>query len=251
MTPWSPVRNHPLMNASALALGLFAYPRMTWGPRTTISPVAPAATGSPRSSTTLISGPAAGPTVPGFRARGGSGLLDIWCAASVIPYDSITGARKTASSSPITLIGSADEDERTKRSRLAFTTSWFLPARLSIAWCIVGTPVYQVGFTSPSQPKNLSALNPLLQHTSPPTDRGASSPVISPWIWKSGMMQRPRSSGVNWRVAPMCRAEAQMLRWARGTILGRDVVPDVWRTSAMSSGDGSAAVRAAQIGRAS
>ena len=54
---------------------------------------APAGTVSPDVSTIRISGPPDGPTVPGFRVPGGSGLLAIWCAASVIPYASIIGTR--------------------------------------------------------------------------------------------------------------------------------------------------------------
>ncbi len=78
---------------------------------------------------TRTSGPAAIPTVPGLRVPGGSGLLDIWCAASVMPYDSITGAPKTSSSSLMTCGGSEDEDERMKRSGFALITSAFLAAR--------------------------------------------------------------------------------------------------------------------------
>ena len=44
-------------------------------------------------------GPPLGPTVPGLRAPGGSGLLAIWCAASVMPYASTTGTPNTRSSS--------------------------------------------------------------------------------------------------------------------------------------------------------
>src|SRR5262245_2059395 len=127
-----------------------------------------------------ISGPPLGPTVPGLRAPGGSGLLAIWCAASVIPYASITGAPNVCSSSLITWGGSDDDDERTKRSGLALITSVFLLARATIAWCIVGTAVYQVGCVSPIQPKNLSALKPGVQQTSPPTESGARMPAIRP-----------------------------------------------------------------------
>ena len=34
----------------------------------------------------------------------------------------------------------------------------------------------------------------------------------------------------------MFSAVAQTLRWSRGTSLGREVVPEVWRRRAMSSG---------------
>ena len=54
--------------------------------------------------------------------------------------------------------GSDDEHERMKRSLLAFTTSALSFALARMSWCIVGTPVYQVGSTSRIQPKNLDAL---------------------------------------------------------------------------------------------
>ena len=182
------------------------------------------------------SGPAAMPTVPGLRTRGGSGFAAIWCAASVIPYDSTSGAPNTSSISRITCVGIADDDERMKRSGLAAITALLLAARPRIAWCIVGTAVYQVGRASSIQPKNLSALKPGVQHTWPPADSGARIPAISPWMWNSGMMFRPRSVGESARNSRMLRAEAQTLRCESGTIFGRDVVPEVCSTSATSSG---------------
>ncbi len=55
-------------------------------------------------------------------------------------------------------------------------------------------------------------------------------------MWKSGMMLRQRSAGERASVAPMWRAEARRFFWLRGTIFGREVVPEVCRTSATSSG---------------
>ena len=49
-----------------------------------------------------------------------------------------------------------------------------------MAWCIVGTPVYHVGFTSSSHAKNFNALKPGEQYTSPPAYSGAESAAISP-----------------------------------------------------------------------
>ncbi len=54
------------------------------------------------------------------------------------------------------------------------------------------------------------------------------------------MMTRQRSCGVNASVAAMFCAEAARLRWRSGTILGREVVPEVCSTSATSSGPGCA-----------
>jgi len=59
--------------------------------------------------------------------------------------------------------GSEAELERTKRSRARPTLSALREARARIAWCMVGTAVYQVGFASSSQAKKRSALKPGLQ----------------------------------------------------------------------------------------
>ena len=56
------------------------------------------------------------PTEPGRRAPGGSGLEAIWCAASVIPYASSTGAPNVSSNSSMTCGGSEALQERMKRS---------------------------------------------------------------------------------------------------------------------------------------
>ena len=49
------------------------------------------------------------------------------------------------------------------------------------------------------------------------------------------MMLRHRSAGVRLKVAAICRAEAMTLAWRKGTIFGRDVVPDVCSSSARSA----------------
>ena len=53
-------------------------------------------------------------------------------------------------------------------------------------------------------------------------------------MWNSGMMFRPRSAGVNCSVVRMLRAEAARLPTLSGTILGREVVPEVCSTMPMS-----------------
>jgi hypothetical protein len=131
--------------------------------------------------------------------------------------------------------GRDDEDERMKRSSAASTISLLRGARASIAWCMVGTAVYQVGSASASQPKNFSALKPGVHTTLAPALRLARIAAMSPWMWNSGMTFRQRSPGVSARVVRMLRADAQRFLWLSGTILGRDVVPDVCRTSATSS----------------
>ena len=56
-----------------------------------------------------------------------------------------------------------------------------------------------------------------------------------PWMWKSGMTVNERSAAVRCSDVAMFWAEAARFRWRSGTIFGRDVVPDVWSTSASSS----------------
>ena len=170
-----------------------------------------------------------------MRRAGGSGLLAIWCAASVMPYASMSGALKTASSSAMTCGGIDDDDERTKRNGLSRITSALPAARERMVWCIVGTAVYQLGLHSFIQPKNLSALNPGVTKIWLPTAMGASTPAIRPWMWKSGMMCSSTSSSVSCKVRLMLRADAHTFRCDSGTILGRDVVPDVCKINATSS----------------
>src|SRR4051812_31270652 len=101
---------------------------------------------------------------------------------------------------------------------------------------MVGTAVYQVGLASRIQAKNLSALKPGVQKRQPPAESGASRPAIKPWMWNSGMITSPTSLGPSPSVLITLNAEAHTLRWLSGTILGRDVVPEVCRINAMSSG---------------
>src|ERR671925_608098 len=114
-----------------------------------------------------------------------------------------------------------------KRSFVFARISLLRSARGRIAWCMVGTAVYQEGFASSSHAKNLSALKPGVQTTAAPAASDDDTAAINPWIWNSGMMLRQMSWGVSDSVATMCRAEAHTLACASGTILGRDVVPEV------------------------
>lgn len=109
-------------------------------------------------------------------------------------------------------------------------------ARARIAWCIVGTAVYQVGRCSSSQRQKRAAWKPGVATTLAPAARDDRVAAIRPWMWNSGMTFRQRSPGPSCSVAPMWAAEAHRLRWLRGTILGREVVPEVCSTSATSSG---------------
>ena len=56
-----------------------------------------------------------------------------------------------------------------------------------------------------------------------------------------------RSAGDNFKEVCMCSADAATLDCNRGTILGRDVVPDVCNISAMSSAVGSLVAGVAAI----
>src|SRR5690349_14369586 len=102
---------------------------------------------------------------------------------------------------------------------------------------MVGTAVYQVGFTSSSQAKKRSALKPGVHDTAAPAPSDDKVAAISPWMWNSGMMLRQRSFAFSESEAAMWRAEAARLAVDSGTILGRAVVPDVCSTSAPSSPD--------------
>ena len=97
-----------------------------------------------------------------------------------MPYASITGAPNTSSSSAITCGGSEAEEDRMKRSLAARACSGCARIRIRIAWCMVGTAVYQVGFTSPSSSANLNALKPGVQHTAALAESDAVTAAISP-----------------------------------------------------------------------
>src|SRR5882757_10082556 len=130
--------------------------------------------------------------------------------------------------------GSDAEDERMKRRLAARALSALRPSRARMVWCMVGTAVYQVGFTSSSQAKKRSALKPGVQLTDAPEASDDRTAAIRPWMWNSGMMLRQRSLGFSASAPPMWRAEAARLAADRGTILGRAVVPDVCSTRAVS-----------------
>src|SRR3954454_5293466 len=148
----------------------------------TTSPVSPGLKSSPASSMIATSGPAATPTEPGLRARGGSGFEAIWWAASVIPYASMTGHLNVSSSWAITWGGSDADDDLMKRSGFLAMLSGLRSARVRIAWCIVGTAVYQVGWASSSQAKKRRALKPGVQKTEAPAASDESVAAIRPWM---------------------------------------------------------------------
>src|SRR5262245_22806964 len=103
----------------------------------------------------------------------------------------------------MTWAGSDADDERMKRSFAAANASGLREMRARIAWCIVGTAVYQVGRDSPSHWAKRSALKPGVQNTLPPAASDDRTAATSPWMWNNGMMLRQRSFVVSARVAPM------------------------------------------------
>ena len=81
---------------------------------------------------------------------------------------------------------------------------------------MVGTAVYQVGWKASSHSKKRKALKSPGQAMAPPAERGASSPAMSPWIWKRGITSRQRSSEVRARDSAMLAAETERLACVRG-----------------------------------
>jgi len=143
----------------------------------------------------------------------------------------MTGAPNVSLNARMTCAGSDAEEERMKRSLVAAITSRFRSARARIAWCIVGTAVYQVGRTSFIQPKKRSASKPGAQEIEAPAPSEAETAVTF----------RQRSAGRSSSVRRMFSAEAARFDWSSGTIFGRDVVPEVCRISATSPAPGSPA----------
>ena len=73
---------------------------------------------------------------------------------------------------------------------------------------------------------------PVCRRRSSRPQTGASTDATRPWMWKSGMTARQRSSAVSSSEPATSAADAQRFRSVRGTSFGRAVVPDVWRRSA-------------------
>src|SRR5262245_59870479 len=101
---------------------------------------------------------------------------------------------------------SAAEQERTNRREVARNAYGSRALRARIAWCIVGTAVYQVGDVSRSQRANFSASNPGVHTTLAPAERLASSAPTRPCTWNKGMMLRHRSDATSPRLLAIVRA---------------------------------------------
>src|SRR5580700_70029 len=119
---------------------------------------------------------------------------------------------------------------------------------------MVGTAEYQVGANSRSQPKKRLTSQPGVQTTPAPAASDVITVAIRPWPWNSGSTFRQRSASLNCSAATALKAEVQILAWVSGTIFGRDVVPDVNKSSAVAPGpsgsdDGSPAAAPASVNR--
>ena len=86
-----------------------------------------------------------------------------------------------ASSSPsMTEGGSAADEERISRSELRLIRAMYSSFSPRIAWCIVGTPVNQVGLNSSSPAKKTDALKPGVHTTLAPATTEESNAPINP-----------------------------------------------------------------------
>ena len=121
-----------------------------------------------------------------------------------------------------------------KRSFAAATASGLRAARARIAWCMVGTAVYQVGFASPSQRKEAQRIEAgRAERAAAGRERGEhgrDQPVDMEQRHdvEAAVVRRQRQ-----RRADMAGGGAR-LAWLSGTSFGREVVPEVWRRSATS-----------------
>src|SRR5262249_6838722 len=70
-----------------------------------------------------------------------------------------------------------------------------------------------------------------------PAANAVTRPEISPCPWKRGSTFNSRSRGSSPRVAATLCADRQTAAWVRGTIFGRDVLPEVSRMNASSVPD--------------
>src|SRR5580704_13485895 len=103
---------------------------------------------------------------------------------------------------------------------------------------MVGTPEYHVTRCSRTVRQKESALNLVGTTTVPPESKVASSDATNPCTWNSGMMHSETSSAESAYVFAIFADETARLKWRKGTLLGRPVLPLVCRTRAMSSAVG-------------
>ena len=88
---------------------------------------------------------------------------------------------------------------------------WAAFARM--AWCTVGTAVYQVGRNSTSEAKNVGGEKPELHTQLVPAISDVSIAAIGPYIWKNGNGFRHRSFAAN------PRRHAQIVRRSTDVVM--------------------------------
>ena len=76
--------------------------------------------------------------------------------------------------------GKEEDDERMKRNDILVIISAFRKALDRIAWCIVGTAVYQLGEASSNQLYTFKALKEGQQNTEPPAATEDNTAAINP-----------------------------------------------------------------------
>ena len=97
-----------------------------------------------------------------------------------MPYDSITGQWKVFSISFIVVEGKGAELDLINLNFVSAIIVEFLLALERIAWCIVGTALYQVGENTLSYEKNFKALNPGEVKILPPENKVESNKPTMP-----------------------------------------------------------------------
>ena len=95
--------------------------------------------------------------------------------------------------------------------------------------------MYQVGRNSVSHSKKASGSKLGVHTTVDPAANAVSSPEIRPCAWNNGSTLSNRSTASSCNTAPALWADWQTLACVKGTIFGRDVVPDVIRMKASLS----------------
>ena len=108
--------------------------------------------------------------------------MAIWWEASVIPYASITGTENAASRPAISLGASGDEQDRINRRLVRWIGLGRRVARARMAWCMVGTAVYQVGRKWSSHSMKFCAWKPGAHATEAPAASEERTAPTSPWM---------------------------------------------------------------------
>ena len=209
---------------AGVRLGVVEVPATSTTPRMPISPIAPARERRcPASSSTATSGPAGQPDA--FPACGPAGAAG--CSSSGARPRSSRRPRSPGRRTPPRVLQHPHRQRRRRRSdeperrRQPAPSRRGRPATSSIAWWIVGTAVYQVGRSSSIHPGRRARVEPgrctrrcRRRRVTP------SSAATMPWMWKSGITLRQRSSGPSPSVAATLRGRRQQVCSVSGTSFG-------------------------------